>query len=212
MKCVSYIQQGTLQRKRIVLTDSQVGTTQFTPKKLKEALFQIIENHIEKKQHCIFLDCYAGSGQIGLEAISRRFGYIILYETDHKKVVHIRKWIHKHHNIETAHVRQRDVKHIMNTQGITKLLQTYTKNMSVHDAVLFIDPPYKQYDDQGIFINSLIKAYSPSLQNGQKVDLLTCIQAPIKQKAVAKGYDKVYKYGNNILFIKTSHINIPDES
>lgn len=50
--------------------------TRPTTDKIKETLFNMLQNDVPG---CYFLDLFAGSGQIGLEAISRGALYAVFY-------------------------------------------------------------------------------------------------------------------------------------
>ena len=48
-----------------------------TSDKLRETLFNVLRNDIESS---VFIDCYAGSGAVGLEAVSRGAAHAYLIE------------------------------------------------------------------------------------------------------------------------------------
>jgi len=50
-----------------------------TGERLRESLFDVLGNSI---QGAVFVDCYAGSGAVGLEALSRGAGQVFLIEED----------------------------------------------------------------------------------------------------------------------------------
>ena len=55
--------------------------TRPTTDKIKETLFNMLQNDVPG---CYFLDLFAGSGQIGLEAISRGALYAVFIENNRK--------------------------------------------------------------------------------------------------------------------------------
>ena len=63
-------------------------TTRPTLDRVKESLFNIIQNDI---QGCVFLDLFAGSGAIGLEAASRGAEEVILCEKNKNAIEIIKK-------------------------------------------------------------------------------------------------------------------------
>src|SRR5712691_6185236 len=50
-----------------------------TSDKLRETLFDILQSQV---QGCLFIDCYAGSAAVGLEAASRGARQVFLLEND----------------------------------------------------------------------------------------------------------------------------------
>ena len=65
--------------------------TRPTTDKIKETLFNVLQADIPD---CYFLDLFAGSGQIGLEAISRGADYCVFVENSKKAVACIEDNIH----------------------------------------------------------------------------------------------------------------------
>src|SRR6266536_1208613 len=59
-----------------------------TPDRLREALFNVLAPRIEG---AIFLDAYAGSGAVGIEALSRGAGHVIFIEKHFPAVRMIRE-------------------------------------------------------------------------------------------------------------------------
>lgn len=63
--------------------------TRPTTDRIKETLFNMLQNDVPG---CYFLDLFAGSGQIGLEAVSRGARYAVLWKIT-KKRVHVLRTI-----------------------------------------------------------------------------------------------------------------------
>src|SRR3954469_15715601 len=59
-------------------------TTRPTTDRVREALFSSIESWCGSLQGLRFLDLYAGSGAVGLEAMSRGAGVVTLVESDRR--------------------------------------------------------------------------------------------------------------------------------
>ena len=57
---------GEFRSRRLVSPDG--GQTRPTPDRLKESLFSAVQDRLEGT---VFLDAYAGSGAVGIEALSR---------------------------------------------------------------------------------------------------------------------------------------------
>ncbi len=102
-------------------------TTRPTLDRVKESLFNIIQNDI---QDCVFLDLFAGSGAIGLEASSRGAKEVILCEKNRNAIEIIKK------NIQKTHLEDKTKLYEMSFENLLKKL-----NKKVD--IIYIDPPYK---------------------------------------------------------------------
>ena len=65
--------------------------TRPTTDRIKETLFNMLQNDVPG---CYFLDLFAGSGQIGLEAVSRGARYAVFVENNKKACACIEDNIH----------------------------------------------------------------------------------------------------------------------
>lgn len=102
--------------------------TRPTLDRVKESLFNIIQNEIPES---IFLDLFAGSGAIGLEAASRGAKKVILCEKSKDAGAIVRK------NIEKTHLQ--DVVEFI-PEDAEKFLKTKLKEKP---DIIYFDPPYK---------------------------------------------------------------------
>ncbi len=97
-----------------------------TPDRLREALFNVLAPRIEG---AIFLDAYAGSGSVGIEALSRGAGHAIFVEKHFAAVKMIRE------NLASLKVEDRAT--ILQRPSLGALGQL--------DAdIYFLDPPYTE--------------------------------------------------------------------
>lgn len=103
-------------------------TTRPTLDRVKESLFNIIQNEIPNS---IFLDLFSGSGAIGLEAASRGAKKVILCDKSKDAIKIINK------NIEKTHL---DQKVELYNLDYAKLLKTKIKEKI---DIAYIDPPYE---------------------------------------------------------------------
>lgn len=97
-----------------------------TPDRLREAMFNVLGTEVEGRS---FLDAYAGSGAVGLEALSRGARHVILMEKSPAALAVIRE------NVGALGV-QSDVT-VLRGSAI-RLIGTLTADIA------FIDPPYEQ--------------------------------------------------------------------
>lgn len=121
MRIISGISRGTK------LYTLEGENTRPTLDRVKEPLFSIIQTHIKDS---LVLDLFAGSGALGLEALSRGAKKAILCDKSHEAVNIIKKNIEKTHMEEKAEVLCMDYK---------KCIFTVKDKFDI----IFIDPPYK---------------------------------------------------------------------
>jgi 16S rRNA (guanine(966)-N(2))-methyltransferase RsmD len=105
-----------------------------TPDRLREALFNVLAPEIEG---AVFLDAYAGSGAVGIEALSRGAARAIFIEADRAAVRVIRE--------NLASLGLEDRAEVVHGQAL-KRLGNYRADIA------FLDPPY-----------ALSREYGPAL-------------------------------------------------
>jgi 16S rRNA (guanine(966)-N(2))-methyltransferase RsmD len=96
-----------------------------TPDRLREALFNVLAPRIAGS---VFLDAYAGSGAVGIEALSRGASRVILIERKHSAIEVIRE------NLASLGVG-RDISVVRGQASV--LLANYPADIA------FLDPPYE---------------------------------------------------------------------
>ncbi len=104
--------------------------TRPTTDRIKETLFNMLQPDIPG---CYFLDLFAGSGQMGLEAVSRGASYAVFVENAKKAAACIEDNIRFTKFEDRCKLMQMDV-----TAAIRSLEGKYTFD------VIFLDPPYKK--------------------------------------------------------------------
>lgn len=102
--------------------------TRPTLDRVKESLFNIIQSDV---QDSIFLDLFAGSGAIGLEAVSRGAKKAILCDYSKDAIEIIKKNTQKTHLEEKIEIYQMSYEKLLKTKINEKL------------DIIYIDPPYK---------------------------------------------------------------------
>jgi 16S rRNA (guanine966-N2)-methyltransferase len=103
-----------------------------TPDRLREALFNVLAPQIAGT---VFLDAYAGSGAVGIEAVSRGASHVILIERNTQALAIIRE------NLQSLAIKT-SVTVVRGKASI--LLPNYRAD------IVFLDPPYeqvKEYED-----------------------------------------------------------------
>jgi 16S rRNA (guanine(966)-N(2))-methyltransferase RsmD len=125
-KCVTRIVAGALGGRRLAVPTGR--DTRPTSDRVREALFSTLESMVDL-EGTRFADLYAGSGAVGLEALSRGAARVLLVESDPKAARVVRE------NVETLHAR--NVK--ISTDRVERLVKQPPDEP--YD-VIFADPPY----------------------------------------------------------------------
>jgi len=97
-----------------------------TPDRLRETLFNVLATRLARK---VFLDAYAGSGAVGIEAFSRGAGKVVLIEKNPEAIAVIQE------NLASLGIRNGMV---VARGTAVKLLPKYACDIA------FVDPPYDQ--------------------------------------------------------------------
>jgi len=106
--------------------------TRPTSDRLRETLFNILGASVEG---CVFVDAYAGTGAVGIEALSRGARRAVFIEKDRKAVAIIQK------NLELLKIGSR-------AQVIQRLAHLHLRELVSGDIeradIVFLDPPYEK--------------------------------------------------------------------
>lgn len=122
--------------RRLQLKTLEGLETRPTTDRIKETLFNMIRDRLVQSQ---FLDCFAGSGGIGIEALSRGAAKAVFIEKNPRAVECIRQ------NLRTTHLE--DAALVMSCDAVTGLRRLEGKGYCF-DTV-FMDPPYNhEYERQ----------------------------------------------------------------
>lgn len=171
-----------------VITGSAGGTnlkapdglkTRPTADKVKQALFNIIQYEIAGN----VLDLFAGSGQLGIEALSRGAEHCAFVDEGREAVEVIRENLRRTHLAEKAQVIRGDY-------------QTFLKSCRKSFRLIFLDPPYGEK-----YLENAIKLIS-------EIDILAEGGIIIAERPVEKALNeefsglvrsKDYRYGKTII-------------
>jgi 16S rRNA (guanine966-N2)-methyltransferase len=116
------------------------ATTRPTPDRLRETLFDILQTRISG---ATFLDAYAGTGAVGIEALSRGASHVWFLERDRAAVELIRE------NLAALKVERRA------TVVPGRAALTIARH---HADIVFLDPPYDQEREYTAVLESLAEA------------------------------------------------------
>ncbi len=152
-----------------------------TSDKVKEALFNIISHRIEGAS---FLDLYAGTGSIGIEALSRGAREVVFVEKETKQIAQLRRQMGSYPFTGRWKAFR-----------MTAVNYVRRKGRGAFDFI-FIDPPY-QSDEIGKIL--------PSLMDGAMLtaDGVVFIEhfhkMPLPKAKGSLLLSKAYKYGGTLL-------------
>ena len=112
--------------------------TRPTQDRIKETLFNMLQYDLAD---CAFLDLFAGSGQIGLEALSRGAAYAVFVENSRKAASCIEDNIH--------FTKFDKVSRLMMTDAVTAVR---TLEGKYKFDIVFMDPPYNKELEKEVLI------------------------------------------------------------
>lgn len=115
--------------RRLQLKTVEGMDTRPTTDRIKETLFNMIQNELIQSQ---FLDCFSGSGAIGIEALSRGAAKAVFVEKNPKAAECIRQ------NLKTTHLEEKGL--VMVCDVLTALKRLEGKGWCFD--TIFMDPPY----------------------------------------------------------------------
>lgn len=114
-------------RRSLPLKSLEGDTTRPTADRYKETLFNVLQTDIPG---CRFLDLFAGSGAIGIEALSRGARHAVFVENNRKAMAVIKENIH--------FTKFEDESDLILSDAVS-----YIRSLPVVDFdIIFIDPPY----------------------------------------------------------------------
>lgn len=170
-------------------------TTRPTLDRVKESLFNILQEYINQK---VVLDLFAGSGALGIEALSRNAKNATFCDNNKQAIQMIRTNLERTRLLEKSEIINLDYKKCI------ELLNTKNKKFDL----IFLDPPYKE----DIAIDSLKLIIKNNLVNNKGIivietdevirDLKELNDAMIIELQNVKIFDQ-RKYGRaNLIFLK----------
>ena len=167
--------------KGLVLKTLIGDSTRPTKDMVREALYNIL---VYKVVDCIFLDLFAGSGAVGIEAISR--GADKCYFCDNNiDAIDIINW-----NLNKAKMSDKAV--VMNGNYVSILDKLKSKKFDI----IFIDPPYNK--GIGVSAMEIISEYDMLFDDGLIIYETDQIEIIPSRIGKYKRYD-CRKYGRNVL-------------
>jgi len=152
-----------------------------TPDRLREALFNVLAPRIPGT---VFLDAYAGSGAVGIEALSRGAKHVILIERNSRAVASIKE------NLNSLEI---DSEITLVRGSAAALVANYPADIA------FIDPPYEKAAEYAACLSALSGARC-SLAIAQHASRVT-----LSDRYGTLGKVRVLRHGDNSLSFYETH-------
>ncbi len=155
--------------------------TRPTTDRVKESMFNLIMPYMPKKN---VLDLFAGSGALGIEALSRGCGHCVFLETNPSSLSILKK------NIE--HARQQSVAEVRAQDAFT-----YLDGLNNKFDIIFLDPPY----NKGLLTKSIEMICKKDLLSQGGIIVAECEVGG--EVPAAEHFDilKSAKYGKTMVFV-----------
>jgi len=154
-----------------------------TSSKVREALFDIVRNRIEGAR---FVDLYAGTGTVGLEALSRGAGYAFFVEPNELLAGMIKKALQNMGFLDKAAV--------LKGRADEFFLKAALRNERFD--IIFIDPPYQSAEIETIL--PLIGEKGLLSENGLVI-VEHFFKKNLSDKAGSLTIHRTYRYGDTML-------------
>lgn len=160
-------------------------STRPTTDKVKESMFNMIGPYF---QGGLGLDLYAGSGALGIEALSRGLTKVIFVDRNYKAIQTIKNNLQRTKLFERAEVYRTDAKSALKA----------LKKRELQFSYIFLDPPYNN-NDIVVEINAILN-FNLLHNDGQLiVEHSGKLELPEVIKGVSKQKHEVY--GNTVVTI-----------
>ena len=181
---------GTLKGKNI--EGYNINGTRPTMDRVKESVFSTIQDSIKNS---VVLDLFAGSGQLGIEAISN--GSKLCYFIDNNKEA--TNTIKK--NIELLNIKDKSI--VLNYDYKKSL--NYFKDNNIKFNIIFVDPPY-DYDVLDKVISKILEYNLLEKKGILVIEHTKEIKGDYKDLYLYKAKKYGYKYIN--IYIRNNWFNI----
>jgi 16S rRNA (guanine966-N2)-methyltransferase len=154
-----------------------------TSSKVREALFDIVRNRIEGAR---FVDLYAGTGTVGLEALSRGAGYAFFVEPNELLVVMINKALQDIGFLDRAAVLKGRADEFFEKAALR----------NERFDIFFIDPPYQSSE-----IETILPAIGEKefLEEDGIVIVEHFFKKAVPDRAGPLRVNRTYRYGDTML-------------
>lgn len=182
-----------------------------TPDRLREALFNMLANGpVDRIKGVVFADVYAGTGAVGIEALSRGASRAIFIEENRAAVNVIRENLRSLGLNARAQVRQgrasvvlAQIRKMAESATTAKMAESAktTEPAAIGAGIIFLDPPYSLEQEYERSL-SILGERPPELEMPQAMPLVIAQHASRVELAESYGNlrrVRVLKHGDNAL-------------
>jgi 16S rRNA (guanine966-N2)-methyltransferase len=194
------ISAGKFKRAHIPLAKQHRQHQNSTTARVKEAAFQLIRNRVDLSGEWLFYDLFAGSGQMGIEALSRGACHATFVDIVPERLSEIQRAL-------AALFVPRDTFTLVRARAIKVLPDAFAH--ADLPSVIWADPPYTYAGSPSSDPAILIALYRTTLAENPQIKTrpLLIIQVHEKNPALAPQYLEanpdleIYRYGSNCLLL-----------
>ena len=164
------------------LLQAPKGTaTRPTSDRLRETIFNILGPRVVGSR---FVDLYAGSGAVGIEAISRGAEFVWFAEREKPAVAAIRA------NLAALKIGGG---YALEDRGVGKLLESMVEKKRVAEIV-FLDPPYEAAEEYDFALHFLCRNQAEMLAEGAVIVAEHGKKQPLAEQFKAKNGSALERY------------------
>lgn len=160
--------------------------TRPTSDRLRETLFNVLGPRVEGAR---FVDLYAGSGAVGIEAISRGAAFVWFAESARPAVSAIRA------NLAALQISSG---YALEDRGVAKLLEGMLKRAQAAEIV-FLDPPYEDAETYAATLGLLAREHASLLAEGAIVVAEHSKKRPLAERYLTLERTRVLEQGDAAL-------------
>ncbi|MBP7282019.1 MAG: RsmD family RNA methyltransferase [Leptospiraceae bacterium] len=186
------IQSGLYKGRKVPVPAAIKGNSNFTSALLKKSIFSILDSFgLQGKisiEDSLFVDLFAGSGQVGLEAVSRGFKNTVFFELDKNRFRGLKEFL--------PGIRK---DFVLLHRDSFRYYDAFDFS-DVHSVVFYIDPPYSFWEKDFGKILQLTMNIRIAFQNKNLILLVQTPKNPNWENFEAR------QAGNNTLLVFSSFI------
>ena len=161
-------------------------TTRPTSDRLRETLFNVLGPRVEGSR---FVDLYAGSGAVGIEAISRGADFVWFAESARPAVAAIRA------NLSELKIAGGFA---LEDRSVAKLLQALVDKERAAE-ILFLDPPYEEAEEYESTLKFVARNHATVLAEGAVVVAEHASKKPLEARYSVLERTRVLEQGDAAL-------------
>ncbi|MBM4067665.1 MAG: 16S rRNA (guanine(966)-N(2))-methyltransferase RsmD [Planctomycetes bacterium] len=159
-----------------------------TPDRVREALFNILADSVMDRP---FIDVFAGSGVVGLEAISRGAQPVFFIERDLRQVQEIHNYLEEWRVVELARLTRADA-----------YRWARAWEAPGEPVTVFVSPPFADFQRRTDELLELLDAFASSAASGSRIILQAERHSELDGHPALSAWE-ARAYGRNLLLLHT---------